>query len=396
MKEKRRVPLWILPWLVAVIAGTLYAMESVAVSVPFVMGKIDIQVKQYGAEDGEEIAWEQVDPVLPGQYVSWIPRIHNEGESCYVRAKVSVFEEGKEGQVPDDFSLKELNSGWQKASDGYFYYQKILGREETVELFRGIKVSEDLPQEQWEDREITFGIRVEAIQTQQMEPDFSSPMPWGTVKIMEYQKDNETEIVYVEPVEKSFQIIYRGDKEQWQTREEGLFSEVSCFMPGGIYQDELTVINEDSRELLLHIGSGVTEASEWLDQVGLSVLAVIDGEETVLYEGNLTMSGVSETLLQKIPGRGQMQILFEIRVPENFDNGYVAEQPQIQWTIYGEPVTNLEQGKWNEPEHSPQSSGGAKTGDSCGLEWILIGIAVSLAVITYGSFMWQRGRKQDE
>lgn len=75
----------------------IYALPKVYVLYQANTGKVDICLKEYMLEEGKEVPWKNGKDVLPGGFVSKIPRIRNDGAECYVRATVS-FSSQKESE----------------------------------------------------------------------------------------------------------------------------------------------------------------------------------------------------------------------------------------------------------------------------------------------------------
>lgn len=80
-----------------------------------------------------------------------------------------------------------LGGSWVKKSDGYYYYTDILKTGESTDLFKGIQIPANFPQEA-EGSAFHLDISVDAIQSQNFTPDFSSGMPWGTGRNSEVVK----------------------------------------------------------------------------------------------------------------------------------------------------------------------------------------------------------------
>ena len=90
----------------------IYALPKVYVLYQANTGKVDICLKEYMLEEGKEVPWKNGKDVLPGGFVSKIPRIRNDGVECYVRATVS-FSSQKESEKPLSLeNLEGISSDW--------------------------------------------------------------------------------------------------------------------------------------------------------------------------------------------------------------------------------------------------------------------------------------------
>lgn len=113
----------------------IYALPKVYVLYQANTGKVDICLKEYMLEEGKEVPWKNGKDVLPGGFVSKIPRIRNDGVECYVRATVS-FSSQKESEKPLSLeNLEGISSDWVRDGD-YFYYKHTVKPEKRWSSFR--------------------------------------------------------------------------------------------------------------------------------------------------------------------------------------------------------------------------------------------------------------------
>lgn len=155
----------------------IYALPKVYVLYQANTGKVDICLKEYMLEEGKEVPWKNGKDVLPGGFVSKIPRIRNDGAECYVRATVS-FSSQKESEKPLSLeNLEGISSDWVRDGD-YFYYKHTVKPGEKVELFQGIRIPWEWKTPD-EDNVWKACVRAEAVQAEYFSPDFTGEDPWG-------------------------------------------------------------------------------------------------------------------------------------------------------------------------------------------------------------------------
>ena len=158
-----------LPCLLAAVSccGLIYGIVAMGVTSIFATGIVDISLTEYQLKDGKEEAWEDNPLILPGDEISKIPRIHNHGVDCYVRAKITILPADNlpEGAL-DGIEIAGMDEGWQKAEDGFYYYKELLPHGADVDLFRWVRIPENLPQAETEGKLFHIHIDVEAIQDQ--------------------------------------------------------------------------------------------------------------------------------------------------------------------------------------------------------------------------------------
>ena len=165
----------------------IYAFREVTATYQAGTGKVDIELEERMMADGEEKPWIMEEQVLPGQILSRIARIRNQAADCYVRALIT-FSDGtgvEEGLT--DQNLLGMSGDWIKKGL-YFYYQKPLEENASVEIFTGIQVptewdtrydTEQQIQPYYTDNTWDLQVKVDAIQSKNFIPDFSSETPWG-------------------------------------------------------------------------------------------------------------------------------------------------------------------------------------------------------------------------
>lgn len=117
-------------------SGTyVYARPETSVTNHFSTGVVDINLDEYEltANGGEEPFRDYTGKkgenplIMPGDDISKIPRITNDGNDCYVRAKL----EFSGTDVDLEKELYGFPSGWEKHDDGYYYYKNILNTGDT-------------------------------------------------------------------------------------------------------------------------------------------------------------------------------------------------------------------------------------------------------------------------
>ena len=190
-------------------SGTaVYAMPEASVENNFETGIVDISLHEYMLnESGEETEWVDPEAVLPGMQISKIPRITNEGNSCYVRVKLEF--EGTEAVDEEDLYGMDVN--WTRAEDGYYYYKNILDESDSVDVFQGIRIPEDLSQEEMQGQIFSLNIDADAIQAANFTPDFDAVEPWGEVEILESTAEEGYDITaFKQGSNLSLEIEYQG------------------------------------------------------------------------------------------------------------------------------------------------------------------------------------------
>lgn len=98
--------------------------------------------------------------------------IKNNGIACYIRFKCDKSD-----------IIIDISDDWIFKSDGYYYYKSILNSNDILMLFSKIVVLDKYLMNQ---DYFHFDIQIEAIQSNNVFPDFNSSFPWGDVLVEEY------------------------------------------------------------------------------------------------------------------------------------------------------------------------------------------------------------------
>ena len=107
-----------------------------------------VRIEEYQRRsDGRVVPWADNPVVLPGGVISKIPRIVNEGPDVeMIRVKLTF--RGTKQAAELESGIFGWGEGWEKADDGYYYYQKGLGHGETTELFQGLVIPVEFSEEE--------------------------------------------------------------------------------------------------------------------------------------------------------------------------------------------------------------------------------------------------------
>ena len=118
-------------------------------------------------------------PIVPESEIPLNMDVKNLGTTCYVRFKVSIYAgEDYLRDVPEEDL--ELAEGWEKKTDGYFYYQGILEENKSLNLYDTITLHHDVITK--EEQILTVETTIQAIQSEHLEVTQDG---WGNVNIQQ-------------------------------------------------------------------------------------------------------------------------------------------------------------------------------------------------------------------
>lgn len=309
-------------------SGLVYAVVTTDVINHFETGVVDIDLHEYQIVDGVEVDWQNGPVVLPGMTVSKIARITNKANDCWVRAKIDF----RGTEYFDESNLVGISDKWIKADDGYWYYKEILSQDEVADIFTGVSVPVDLPQEDTENLKFYLDVSVDAIQSKNFTPLFNMSEPWGDVDIKKLDK-SEYNISVFEPGETSFAITYQGDVKRLVKNADDFFVNFPYLMPGDTYSDSVLIENDNSEDIKIYFKTEDMDVNaEILDKISLKITTIIDGKETVVYDGDLRANKLNTAVMLGVIQKSETgEFKFEISVPAELDNAYTVQNSAVKW-----------------------------------------------------------------
>lgn len=339
MKRKWYMLLTCIGLILGITGTSIYASTEVSVENEFTTGVVDIDLNEYTIENGREVEWtDNVKNILPGQDICKIPRISNQGNDCYVRARIEFVD------TPLRFdSLYGMTDEWILGKDGYCYYRRILGSGDTVDLFKGIKVPIDLKED---TAESLFQIRiyVDAIQSDYFTPDYALDHPWGQIEILDCKKEGMYDFsTFKKQNNLNFKITYEGKVGKLIKNEDDFFENFPVMLPGGVYSDVLEFENNSDEKIHLYFRTGVLERTDLLEQVHLKIIKQNRENQTVIYEGAVHGTDLEKNMLLETLNPGEIgKLRYEISVPKELDNTYTLMREQVTWVFSTEPVQEID------------------------------------------------------
>ena len=327
MKRKIIIIMLCLSMLVSA-SGLVYCAATVDVTNYFETGVVDINLTEYQVVDGKETEWVDNPTILPGDAISKIPRISNDGNDCYVRAKLTFRGTDEVGEE----NLFGIGNKWVKADDGYWYYLGVLSHGESVDIFEGLLIPEDFSQE-YEGETFYVDVDVDAIQSKNFTPDFSLSQPWGSVEILKFEKSDEYDVNKFKTSDtKSFEIVYRGDSGKLVKNQEDFFTNFPYLMPGDTYSDVAILENDGNKDITIYFRTEDIDNSELLDKLQLKITTVIEGVEKVIYNGDLRATYMNKnTKLGVIKAGKNAEFKYEVYMPAELNNKYTLMDSRVKW-----------------------------------------------------------------
>lgn len=361
---------------------SVLAFSEVSVLMQAVSGKVAIRLEEFMVERGKEVSWKENPVVLPGDRLSKIARIFNQGEECYIRAAVVFTDEKKSGNSLSQKNLTGISDDWIWKGE-YCYYKKILPKGGKTDFFQGIQIPSEWKEGEDDDNHWNARVKVDAVQAEYFYPDFSSEDPWGLEKQgVEIQKSPKEEpadqTADQEPVILEIQQKMQG----FSVETDEFFRKMETFLPGRAQTGSVTFENrtKDSREVFMR--AEILEENEFLKELEVTIEKRLKDRTELLYQGTLLADQLENyQSIGKIPGEESSTLEFKITLPQEADNRYAAQQGKIKFWF-----TTDVSGK-----ETPVPA--VKTGDTV-WRW---GVAAALTLLgsltVVGGILWKRYKK---
>lgn len=285
-------------------------------------GNIKIELKEYRImEDGTETDYFYDGEVVPGTYVSKIPRIHNLSSDCYVRIKTEYPSKLK----LEDGNLKGISDDWIKRGE-YWYYQPVLEEEESVDFFTGIQFPADWDEEQ-AGQDILLALHAEAIQAVNFTPDYTRDDPW-----FGEQPQHCLQEFGVKGGGMGSSPMYVIYEDQLSVSPIDFFQNLGTLMPGDQRSDSFAIENKNAEEAEIWFRTELPELSDKQREVLDGMALTIQKGGEILYQGNLAAGDLEQgvSLGKALPG-GHMEVSFSISVPKEWENAYAFRDTAVKW-----------------------------------------------------------------
>lgn len=386
-------------------SGLIYAQATTSVNNTFEFGVVDISLDEYQIQNNKETPYpEEAITVMPGMTISKIPRIHNSGADCYVRAKLS-FQNMKELNDSD----LNISKDWVLAEDGYWYYTKILPAEKDVDIFSTVTVPDDLSETQ-QGKDFSLDVQVDAIQAKNFSPNFKLAKPWGNVQIIAYKGDENYEYSQLKQSnDQLFTVTYQGDAGKLVTNQKDFFSNMPFLMPGDSYSDQLTIQNNGKNPIKLYFSTQYNQDElPLLEKIELTISKTVNGQTSTIYQGNLAAADLQKAvLIDTFDANEKGTMSFTVTVPAELNNEYALKDSDVTWIFSSDeivpenPTNNnpdnqtSNQPDTSNPSNTNQSNDSPKTGDTNNMA-VLLAIFISSAAGLMVTLLLPVWRKRKE
>lgn len=351
----------------------IYALTNQVSETVIKSGIVDIKLQVY-KQDGnnnEMLYGEQEKKVMPGEIVSFIPKTHNFGASCYLRVKVNY--------MNDNTDFLDYVTGFSEHFNKYgeyYYYDKTLAQNETVKLFDTIRIPEDLTSIT-PDGKIKIEIIAQAIQDKNFQPDYNSADPWKGVKPEKTINDSYD----ISDGTHKVTICYENNTDKYIDIPNSFIGNFNNLVPGDSYSDSISINNtkKSTAKYFLRFNTNQNSYNDilLLDNINLKI---INSKGNVIYSGSLNCK--DKITLGEYKPNDKDSLKFIIEVPANLNNKFENLNPNLELIFSAE---------YDGKNDDSGTDKGPQTGDSINVTIIVFFIStIGLIVVMILNYIVQR------
>lgn len=296
-------------------------------------GGVKIGIETLGAEQGTlrklpaEVIVDREKPV------SYVPRITNRGEECYLRVRLVAKAGTQELELTDH--LQDIRDGWLRQGE-YLYYQKPVEYGSSVDVCQGFQLPDEW--DYYRDKALRIQADADALQARNFSPDFTAEKPWGDLVVTASRIEAGNSLEVVEPAGDDLQEMdgkpcsVIADRQKGLVLEQGGFFSHVMFLPGDSCRESLRLSNQETRRIQILL-KAEWEKSPFLDRMQLQI-----DNGSGFYDGILTGADLRDYRLLASLDPGETKTVdVTISFPESADNPYQQNSDDIRWCFAIKP-----------------------------------------------------------
>lgn len=312
-------------------AAAVYASFSDRLNVVnhIAVGDVNISISEYARKGKGEVKYSQPSEVLPGQSISKIPRIKNEALPCWIRARITYT--GADGALEGlkDDNIGGIASEWVKRGE-YYYYTKVLKKQETIDLFQTVSIPDDWTEEHAQQK-VTVDVQADAIQAANFKPDFSAMSPWGNQVIQQCVHEQNGTLT-CRKGETKLSVEFSGKAHKLVAVPDDFFTNLESAMPGDVLKDQVQISNTTDQEAEIFFQTDTTGRSEEQLKMLKEIRFEISQNKKLLYKGTLDAEELAKPRsLGKFKSGQKGSLEFELEIPKEWDNAYALKKTDVTW-----------------------------------------------------------------
>ena len=354
VKKKRKMLVGILAALLCMATGAYgYFSDSLEIKNHITMGDIRINMTEFARKGNGEVKYRDPAYIFPGERISKIPRIKNRALPCWIRAHISYGSDKDDMEMLSDRNIEGISSGWIKRGD-YYYYTKVLKKQESVDLFQSVSVPAV-----WTEEHGGQKLSV-TVQAANFKPDFTAMSPWGNQEIQDCVHETNGTMT-CKKGERKLSVEFQGKAHKLIAVPDDFFANLETAMPGDVLTDTVKVSNttKNDAEIFFRI-STEGRTKEKLDMLKNICFQIAMGEK-VLYTGTLDAAKLQKNhSLGVFKSKASGELKFLLEIPKEWDNAWALKKTDVSWIFSVQDETS----GMNQTEEQKQNGAQSLSGDS--------------------------------
>ena len=359
VKKKRKMLVGILAALLCMATGAYgYFSDSLEIKNHITMGDIRINMTEFARKGNGEVKYRDPKYIFPGERISKIPRIKNRALPCWIRARISYGSDKDDVEMLSERNIEGISSEWIKRGD-YYYYTKVLKKQESVDLFRSVSVPAVWTEEHG-GQKLSVTVQADAIQAANFKPDFTAMSPWGNQEIQDCVHETNGTMT-CKKGERKLSVEFQGKAHKLIAVPDDFFANLETAMPGDILADTVKISNttKNDAEIFFRI-STEGRTKEKLDMLKNICFQIAMGEK-VLYTGTLDAAKLQKNhSLGVFKSKASGELKFLLEIPKEWDNAWALKKTDVSWIFSVQDETS----GMNQTEEQKQNGAQSLSGDS--------------------------------
>ena len=359
VKKKRKMLVGILAALLCMATGAYgYFSDSLEIKNHITMGDIRINMTEFARKGNGEVKYRDPAYIFPGERISKIPRIKNRALPCWIRAHISYGSDKDDMEMLSEHNIEGISSEWIKRGD-YYYYTKVLKKQESVDLFQSVSVLAVWTEEHG-GQKLSVTVQADAIQAANFKPDFTAMSPWGNQEIQDCVHETNGTMT-CKKGERKLSVEFQGKAHKLIAVPDDFFANLETAMPGDILTDTVKISNttKNDAEIFFRI-STEGRTKEKLDMLKNICFQIAMGEK-VLYTGTLDAAKLQKNhSLGVFKSKASGELKFLLEIPKEWDNAWALKKTDVSWIFTVQDETS----GMNQTEEQKQNGAQSLSGDS--------------------------------
>ena len=343
----------------------IYATTVIVIDGVISTGSTSIEVKTYTIKDGNEVEYEgEGQKYMPGDVISFIPKITNKEEESYIRIKIEYISDEVD---PADY-ITGMPGEWEKHGE-YYYYKDPVAKDGVIKVFETLKIPEYI-EKMTNEKEIQLEIKADAVQAKHFTPDYTEEDPWQGIT-----PERSTEIEYdITSNQSKITVTLEGDTENDVSVPSDFLKNMERAMPGDSYTSSIEINNKDKKSARYYME--IDTDTDLLDQLDL---IITDESGKTIYQGKMTKS--SKMFLGEYLLNESKKLNYTVKIPKELTNKYANLVPNVNFIFtaeYDEKDKIVDENKETTKESKTKNP---KTGDKINLA-IIVFLISTVGLIT--------------